>query len=419
MRPRTRDDLITWSTAEAPGSPGMPAGAWSEFLRAAVPEDALDWLQVLAGYAATGHTREHLLLFIYGPAATGKGTWLSALADSLGSYARRIDPTDLMESRSTQHPAWLADLAGRRLVIGDEIPRGSKWHTGRAKSLVSGETIRARKMRQDYAEFRPQAQIVLAANHAPSLGGAKDTGLSRRLRVLPFTHRPAVLDPTLGARIDKREVMRWIVDGAQRYLDEGLPAALESVRRATADYESEADMLSEFVSVIAGTRVAKTMIYQTYATWAGTAGVKVRADAQGALSDAAGGLQRSGRHDGQRGPIGDPAAVTGISTPSGGAARGGRGGRGGVFGLRSRARGRRGEGTMETTTTKGGAGWIDYSRDGRRARVRLADIVHYWEDNRGDAVAQLSGSPDECVYLYGVPFDELAALLSAPGEPVH
>ena len=74
---------------------------------------------------------------------------------------------------------------------------------------------------------------------------------------------------------------------------------------------------------------------------------------------------------------------------------------------------------METTTTKGGAGWIDYSRDGRRARVRLADIVHYWEDNRGDAVAQLSGSPDECVYLYGVPFDELAALLSAPGEPVH
>ena len=165
-------------------------------------------------------------------------------------------------------------VAGRRLVIGDEIPRGSKWHTGRAKSLVSGETIRARKMRQDYAEFRPQAQIVLAANHAPSLGGAKDTGLSRRLRVLPFTHRPAVLDPTLGARIDKREVMRWIVDGAQRYLDEGLPAALESVRRATADYESEADMLSEFVSVVAGTRVAKTMIYQTYATWAGTAGVK-------------------------------------------------------------------------------------------------------------------------------------------------
>ena len=66
---------------------------------------------------------------------------------------------------------------------------------------------------------------------------------------------------------------------------------------------------------------------------------------------------------------------------------------------------------METTTTKGGAGWIDYSRDGRRARVRLADIVHYWEDNRGNAVAQLSGSPDECVYLYGVPFDELAALL--------
>lgn len=272
-RRRTRDDLITWSTSAAPGAPGVST-TWVRFLREAVPEDALDWLQTLMGYAVTGHTREHLLIFIYGPAATGKGTFLSAVADALGSYSRRIDPSDLMESRSMQHPAWLADLAGRRLVIGDEVARGSRWATGRTKALVSGEPIRARKMRQDFAGFKPQAQVILAANHAPSLG-ARDTGLSRRLRVIPFEYRPAVLDPMLGQRIDQREVMRWITDGAARYLADGLPDLPESIRRATLNYEEEADLLGEFVTELRGRRLAKTAIFQRYQAWAAVAGVKL------------------------------------------------------------------------------------------------------------------------------------------------
>ena len=70
------------------------------------------------------------------------------------------------------------DLAGRRLVVADEVKRGCKWSTGRVKALVSGEPIRARLMGQDFSEFKPQAQVILAGNHAPRLDSA-DTAWAR------------------------------------------------------------------------------------------------------------------------------------------------------------------------------------------------------------------------------------------------
>ncbi len=162
VRDRTRDDLVTRSTAVRPAKHVDVDGVWSTFLAEAVPEDALDWLEAVAGYSATAHTREHLLLFIYGPGGSGKGTWLTAIADAMGGYARRINPSDLMDQRGAEpHPAWLADLDGRRLVIGDDVKRGAKWATGRVKGLVSGEPIRARRMRQDFYEFKPAAQVIL------------------------------------------------------------------------------------------------------------------------------------------------------------------------------------------------------------------------------------------------------------------
>ena len=248
VRPRTRDDLIMRSATVIPADRINSRGAWATFLREAVPRDALAWLQVVAGYAATAYTREHLLLFIHGPAGAGKGTFLTVVANALGDYARRVDPGDLMDSQTAeQHPAWLADLDGRRLVVGDELKRNSRWNTARVKALVSGEPIRARRMRQDFYEFKPTAQVILAGNHAPTLA-SRDTGLTRRLRVLPFTHLPERPDPRLESRIDNGEVLRWIVEGAAVYLRHGLPAPPVAVFVATATNEADSDPLAEFVA---------------------------------------------------------------------------------------------------------------------------------------------------------------------------
>ena len=271
VRRRTRDDLIMRSATAIPAARINSRGAWATFLREAVPRDALAWLQVVAGYAATAYTREHLLLFIHGPAGAGKGTFLTVVANALGDYARRVDPGDLMDSQTAeQHPAWLADLDGRRLVVGDELKRNSRWNTARVKALVSGEPIRARRMRQDFYEFKPTAQVILAGNHAPTLA-SRDTGLTRRLRVLPFTHLPERPDPRLESRIDNGEVLRWIVEGAAVYLRHGLPAPPAAVLVATATNEADSDPLAEFVAENVG-EWERGKLYQQYSTYAESQG---------------------------------------------------------------------------------------------------------------------------------------------------
>ena len=270
-RDRTRADRITRTAGAVPAYIVGP-NRWLQFLNEALPVDAHDWLQAVIGYAATGHTREHLLLFIYGRTGTGKGTFLTAVGNAFGEYCRRIDPDDLMERSGNQHPAWLADLAGRRAVIGDELKRGRKWATARTKSLVSGEPIRARLMHKDFFEFRPSAQIILAANHAPNLP-SRDTGLTRRLRVLPFTNKPARHDPYLESEIHPGAVMAWILTGARRYIAHGLPATPASVIAATGFYHATADQLAPFVATLPrGEWIKRSDIGRLYTDWTASNG---------------------------------------------------------------------------------------------------------------------------------------------------
>ena len=268
VRPQTRADRITRSAGCAPAESLRRDSRWLTFLKEAVPADVLPWLQVVVGYALSGSTRERLFLFIYGPSKTGKGTFLTCLRRAFGTYVRSIDPEDLMEQRGggRDHPAWLADLAGQRLVLVDEVKRGARWNTGRVKALVSGETIRARKMRQDYFEFTPQAQIIVAGNHAPRLDSA-DTGLTDRLRVVPFVNEPAVKDKRLLEKIETPDVLRWGIEGARVYAADGMPPTPTGVADATDRYHATADVLAEFLTA-AVFPVARPEFYRQYKAWA-------------------------------------------------------------------------------------------------------------------------------------------------------
>ncbi|MBX4383522.1 hypothetical protein K4G98_23525, partial [Mycobacterium tuberculosis] len=53
------------------------------------------------------------------------------------------------------------------------------------KRLTGGDTIRARKMRQDFVEFTPSHTPLLITNHLPRVPG-DDTAIWRRIRVVPF-----------------------------------------------------------------------------------------------------------------------------------------------------------------------------------------------------------------------------------------
>ena len=271
MRARTRTDLIERTVAAVPALEWRET-RWDTFLQEMVAEDAREWLRVLCGYALTGLTDEHVVLFIYGRDRTGKGTLLSAIADAVGDYARRIDPDDLMEQKSREHPAWLADLRGRRLVVADEIPRGQHWNTARLKRLVSGEPIRTRMLYGNFFEFKPSAQLIVAGNHAP-LQSSADTGLIRRLRVLRAEHQPAVEDPHLLDKLKPEHVLSWLVEGAAQYHVEGLRPTPASVAAGTLAYAEQSDVLREFLSTCHAWPVERAELYRQYRAWTERDGV--------------------------------------------------------------------------------------------------------------------------------------------------
>ncbi len=80
--------MMTRITSIAPEA-GEPV-RWLKFLDEATGGDAdvIAFLKRLCGYALTGITTEHLLVFVYGPGGNGKGVFIKLGGRVLGDYAQ-------------------------------------------------------------------------------------------------------------------------------------------------------------------------------------------------------------------------------------------------------------------------------------------------------------------------------------------
>jgi putative DNA primase/helicase len=238
--------MVTRSTAAAPGG---RSEAWDRFLSDAMggDEEMIAYLRRWAGYALSGSTREHAILFIHGPGGNGKSVFIDTLRHAFGDYARTLPINALLESRTDRHPAELAMLRGARLAVAHETPEGRRWNEAVLKQLSGGDAIPARFMGRDWFEFEPTHKLAIVGNHAPSIGTVDDA-LRRRLHVVPFTNRPAVPDSSLGERLrgECEGVLAWAVEGHADWAEHGL-APPPRVLQATSDYLAEQDSLGAWI----------------------------------------------------------------------------------------------------------------------------------------------------------------------------
>ncbi len=111
------------------------------------------------------------------------------------------------------------DLLGIRWCVVSEIEKDRRLAEATMKRLTGGDTIRARRMRQDFIEFTPSHTAIMVTNHLPKVSG-DDPAIWRRLRVVPFDvvipedQRNKHLDEQL--QLDADAVLAWAVAG---YLD--------------------------------------------------------------------------------------------------------------------------------------------------------------------------------------------------------
>jgi len=248
VRPAQQCDFITKQTAVAPAAtPDCPL--WLDFLDQATAGDdgLIRFLRQWCGYCLTGDTREHALLFGFGPGGNGKSVFLNTVAGVMGDYARIAAMETFTASQGDKHPTDLAMLRGARLVCANETEEGRAWAEVRIKQLTGGDTITARFMRQDFFEFRPQFKLVVIGNHKPVLKNVDDAA-KRRFNVVPFLHKPASPDRELETKL-KAEwpgILRWMMEGCLDWQTHGLVRPTV-VKDATAEYFSEQDVLAQWV----------------------------------------------------------------------------------------------------------------------------------------------------------------------------
>jgi len=273
LRDARPEEHITRITACAPGA--APPTRWLAFLDETCRGDAelIAFLARLVGYALTGSTREHALAFVYGSGGNGKSVWINTIAGVLGQYAAQAPMEALTAGRNGPgHPTDLAGLRGARLVSASETEEGRPWAEARIKQITGGDPITARFMRQDFFTYAPKFKLLIIGNHKPVLGNVDDA-LRRRFLVIPFIHKPEVIDRELETKLRDEwpGILAWAIAGCLDWQSKGL-APPSVVRAATSEYFTDQDLFGTWIGecTIPGTMHSDTHA-ALYRSWSGFA----------------------------------------------------------------------------------------------------------------------------------------------------
>jgi putative DNA primase/helicase len=276
-----RRQLLTKSIgARFDAGTGCPL--WLAFLDTVTGGDAelSAYLQAAVGYTLTGLCREQCLFFLHGNGQNGKGVFSETIKALIGDYGQTAPESLFTRDRNSNATNDVARLAGCRLAIAAELDEGSAFAEARIKALTGADTITARFLHREFFDFVPSHKFWISGNHKPTVRGT-DTGIWRRLRLIPFTVRipDEKKDTALAGKLlaELPGILNWALAGCLEWQRRGLVAP-ECVRRATEDYRREEDVIGQFLDDCtepeAGARTPTVSVYQAYERWAEREGIQ-------------------------------------------------------------------------------------------------------------------------------------------------
>ncbi len=275
------EHYITKRTGATPAEGDCPV--WLGLLDRVTQGDSalMGYLQRLCGYVLTGETREECFAFLYGPAQTGKSTFIRVISEILGEYHCKASMETFTESRHERHAEELAVLVGSRLVTAVETEEGKRWNESRIKALTGRDRIRARFMRENSFEFEPQFKLIIAGNHAPHLRNV-DEAMRRRLHIIPFTHPVpmAERDDQLAEKLraEYPQILAWMIRGTIEWQAKKLGRP-EQITQAVDDYLESEDTFGEWLNEATERdeqgKCLSGGAYKNFKAWADTAGEHV------------------------------------------------------------------------------------------------------------------------------------------------
>mgnify|MGYP006148724163 CR=1 FL=1 len=156
-----------------------------------------------------------------------------------------IAPADLGE------PQFLATLAGCQVNLSDEISSSKAIAADRFKATVTGDQVQAQAIYKEPFNFKPRALHVFSANHLPSFSGGVDSGITRRLIVVPFNRSipEAERIPDLALKIIEHEgdiLVSLALQAAADVVARGAYTISPECETATAQWFKDVDPVAEW-----------------------------------------------------------------------------------------------------------------------------------------------------------------------------
>lgn len=215
-------------------------------------QEMISYMWRVLGYTLTGSTAEQSFFFLWGVRGSGKTTICEIMGHVLGDYALLLDEESLFGAN--QHPTWIADLLGKRMIFKDELNQKRRMNTALVNTLVSGGKMRGRKMKKDFANIRVDGKLFIATNHRPPMGNAQD-GVFRRLKPVYFSRAVGEQEKVLdyAAKLAAEEgsgILLKALEGLRDYLGDGVKPSLRTPAQVIADaedYQDSEDELGPFV----------------------------------------------------------------------------------------------------------------------------------------------------------------------------
>lgn len=282
LREHRREDYIT-KVAPVEYNSKAEAPRFALFLQEIFKRDQglIEYLQKFFGYCLTGDVSEHVFPIFWGTAQNGKSTLLEhAIPSVFGpDYQVRLTSEALLEKRWASHPTEFMDLQGARLAVAIESGKRRTLDEETIKQLTGGDSIKARRMHQNFERFTPTQKLVLVTNNRPRTSA--DEAIKRRLRLIPFTYRvpDALRDKELPEKLkaESQGILNWMLAGCLRWQIEGLQEP-EIVIKSTSVYMEDQDLFGLFVKDAAQVgskyRCSAKSLYSAYQMWCVENGIK-------------------------------------------------------------------------------------------------------------------------------------------------
>jgi len=280
-------------------NPEATAPRFTAFLQEVVPsETERAKLQEYAGYTLMHWSLPyHKALFLVGPTASGKSTFLDTINAMLGeSTVSSLTPQQLTGERFSG-----AELFGKWANIRNDIPAATVENTGAFKEVIGGDPMKAERKRKDPFMFEPTAKHLYAANELPATE-TDDEAFYRRILLVPFpeTIPEAERDKHLDDKLQDElpGVLNWAIEGLQRLLANGGFTGDRSPGRTQDTWQKWSDSVSRFKDAAidegGSDAIAKSKLYAAYLEFCRQEGIP--SDTQHSLTR---GLKQEGLTDGK------------------------------------------------------------------------------------------------------------------------